>query len=169
MAPKETVRARQLTLVGGASVGDFQQAFRVHLSEKLKRNRLVLRLLEALDREEELSILDVAQLLTKNCPYVSASASTWESYAENISEWLDAADLAIYDKKIKRIQHYESGTQVRERHFSRSYRRSGIAVIPVQYRPVESLAKAFSIARSREGKMDWPAMKPTTRQKAFGS
>ncbi len=149
-----------------AAAADFQAAFRAYLSDKLKRNRLVLLMLDKLTVEPDLSVEQIGQFLMSSCPYISASASSWEDYSDIFCDWLDAGDLAIHDRRGKRLRRYQPGTEIRERHFSRLTRRGGTSVLQVHYGPVAAVAKALAQIL-HGGKFAWPQMGPSTRQKAL--
>ena len=55
----------------------FEELFREHLRERLRRNRLVSRILETLEVEVSLTLDAVSKLLAESCPYISAVESTW--------------------------------------------------------------------------------------------
>lgn len=157
----------RVTLVPAApDYTDFQAAFRFHVGEKLKRNRLVLLVLEQLTSKKQMSIAEVADVLKRGCPYISASSNTWEDYADMFCDWLDAGDLAIHDRRAKKLLRYQPGTELRERYFARLHRRGGPSVLPVHYSPVETVALALSRFLV-DRRMTWPIMGRTTTQKAL--
>ena len=111
----------------------FEDIFREHVRERLRRNRLVSHVLEMLEAEGTLTIDKVSNLLKERCPYISASQSTWVSYSRNFAEWMDTADLATYNKKESTIDYYPPGTQLRDRSLLQGRSRGGTVVPTIQY------------------------------------
>ena len=145
----------------------FEEFFRDHLGERLRRNRLVAQLLATLEIEGSLTLDAVSKLLAECCPYISASESTWALYARVSAGWLDTADLATYKKKEAIIEHYSPGTQLRERNLLQGRSRGGIVIPAIQYGPIEDLAVRLVEAITGSRTIDWTGMPRTTRSKAL--
>ncbi len=79
---------------------EFEDIFREHLREKLRRNRLISKMLTQLENEGTLTIEQVVGLLRSECPYISAKQATWNHYARVFGGWMQIADLATYAKKF---------------------------------------------------------------------
>lgn len=145
----------------------FEEVFREHLRERLRRNRLVSQILETLEVEGVLTLASVSNLLVELCPYISASDSTWRFYARVFAEWMDTADLATHNKRESTIEHYSPGTQLRERNLLQGRSRGGIVVPAVQYGPIEDVAVRLRNAIRGSKTIDWTGTARTTRGKAL--
>src|SRR6185503_9692919 len=97
--------------------------------DKLKRNRIVQTILNALKSEEELHLDDLAILLKDKCPYISASQNTWEDYAETLCAWIEAGDLAMWDNRRKMLSAQQLGHEVAGRQLAAHRKRGGIPVL----------------------------------------
>ena len=145
---------------------EFLKLFTQHVGDKLRGNRLVQCLLEVLDSAEQMTVSEGASLLRDRCPYISASESTWEGYSETFCDWLEAGDVALFDKRRKILNRFVPGRDVRERQFNISRKRGGLQTLPVHYSPVEALFGAY-LKFLREQVWSPPPMKPSTRRKAI--
>ena len=148
-------------------VKGFEEFFREHLRERLRRNRLVSQILQSLEMERSLTLGGVAKLLVERCPYISASESTWNLYARGFAEWMDTADLATYNKREATIEHYSPGTELRERNLLQGRSRGGIVVPSIQYGPIEDVAVRLIDAIRGTRTIDWEGIPHTTRVKAL--
>ena len=147
----------------------FDELFREHLRERLRRNRLVSDITQKLESEKSLTIDDVAILLAERCPYISASSPTWRLYSRIFAEYMDAADLATYNKNEATIEHFAPGTGLRERNLLQGRNRSGIVVPAIQYDPIEDVGIRLIEAIKGTRAVDWKGIKRSTRIKALGS
>ena len=145
----------------------FEDIFREHVRERLRRNRLVSHVLEMLEAERTLTIDKVSNLLKERCPYISASQSTWVSYSRNFAEWMDTADLATYNKKESTIDYYPPWTQLRDRSLLQGRSRGGTVVPTIQYGAVEDVALRMVEALKDNKRIDWTGVKVSTRTKAL--
>lgn len=148
---------------------DFEGSFRAHLKERLRRNRLVWQLTEILKADAPLNMDKVSSLLAEWCPYISATKQTWRTYARTFADWIDAANLAIFDREDGIINNYKPGTDVRERHLRFAKRRGGVRVPCVQYMPVERVAIRLVQATQSEGRVDWTGLKRSTLAKSLAT
>lgn len=64
-----------------AKESELVEQIRVHLRDRLVRNRFVSRIIATLKRETSITEEQVARLLEDWCPYVSATPKTWRMYA----------------------------------------------------------------------------------------
>ena len=152
-------------------IGDgkiFEDSLRVYLKERLRRNRLVWRLLEELQINESLTLERMADILARSCPYISASRQTWQTYASNFADWMEFADLAIFEKREKILSRYKPGTQVRERRIL-SRRRTGMVIPSIQYRPIERVAIRLVEAIQGGGTIDWSGLTRTAIKKSLAA
>lgn len=146
----------------------FQVSLRDHLQDRLRRNRLIWRLSEALEQNGSLSVGEVSEILEGSCPYISASKQTWLTYARIFAGWMDAADLAVLDKGEGVIARYEPGKEIRERDLFLAKRRG--AVTPrIQYSPVEEVATRLVKALQKDGRVDWTGLRRSTIFKALAT
>ncbi|MDA1129004.1 MAG: hypothetical protein O2913_09930 [Chloroflexi bacterium] len=156
--------------IGIMSEGDdFEEHFRGHSRERLRRNRLVARILDALEIEGFLPLNGVANLLADSCPYISASEETWLIYSRVFSEWIDASDLATYNKKEANIYKFSPGTEIRERNLLLGKSRGGIAVPTIQYEPIEDAGIRLINALDGTKVIDWTGMTRSTRTKSLAA
>ncbi len=143
---------------------------RVHLRDRLVRNRFVSRVMASLKIENALTEDRVANLLETWCPYISAASKTWRMYARILSTWLDLADLALYDPKGKMLSYYAPSptAELRKRDVQiPAQRRGGGQVLSIQYSPVEKLA--LEVAGALQGvKPNYGQFRKTTLSKGFG-
>ena len=105
----------------------------------------------------------------EQCPYISASQSTWHLYSRVFAEWMDTADLATYNKKEATIDHYAPGTELRERNLLQGRIRGGIVVPAIQYGPIEEVGVRLVEAINGNRVIDWTGIKSTTRTKALAA
>lgn len=146
----------------------FEEALRNHLRERLQRDRLIWRLLNALREKSTLTVCDVSELLEESCPYISATKQTWETYARLFSKWMDGADLAIYDSQNGIISKYTPGTGIRDRRpLLVERRRRGITIPNIQYKPIEKIIIRLADAAQKEGQIDWEGIKWSTFVKSL--
>ena len=146
------------------------EQIRVHLRDRLVRNRLVSRIIASLKLETSLPEERVARLLESWCPYVSATPKTWRMYAHILSTWLDLADLALYEPKTKMLSYYAPAptAELRKRDVHIPMRRrGGGSVLSIQFAPVERLA--LEVAGALKGvKPRYTQFRETTLSKGLG-
>lgn len=147
--------------------GQFDESFRNHLRERLRRNRIVIRILESLELYKQLNLQEIADLLEKACPYISATSKTWESYAKTFTEWMDEADLLLLDKRKGVASRYQPQTEVREKVIINRGYRGGVGVPQIQYKPSESAVIRVAEALERNNRIDWSGFKKSTVAKAL--
>lgn len=160
----DTVALQLPEPVGGKT---FEEAFREHLREKLRRNRLVSRLLAALEVEHALTIEQVGTLLRDNCPYISAAQNTWHLYARTFGGWMDVADLATYNNGAGTIEHYSPATTLRQRQILQGRSKSGVQMPLVQYNAVVEVGMKIVDAFDGPKRIDWQGVSPSMRSKAL--
>ena len=145
----------------------FEDIFREHIRDRLRRNRLVSHIVETLEVEGTLSVARVSNLLAERCPYISAAHDTWSLYARRFAEWMDTVDLATYNKKGNSIDHYSPNTQLRDRNLLQGRSRGGIVVPTIQYGALEDVAARLVDAIDGNNRIDWTGTPRTTRRKAL--
>ena len=141
---------------------------RDHLQNRLCRNRLIWRLSKLLEEKKILTLLEASKTLEVSCPYISASAETWLTYARVFAGWMDYADLAIFDDRNKELTQYEPGRDIRARDFTLP-RRRGAATPRIQYKPVEDVLVRIVKAIKGDGVVDWTGLRRSTIFKALGT
>jgi len=157
------------TLVEEPETKGFENLLRNHLRDKLQRNRLVLRFLDALEAHNSLSTKEAASLLRQWCPYISAAEQTWKTYARILAEWMDLADLIIFDNEKGSLSRYAPGTEVRKRDRLLPRRRGGMKVPSIQYTPIERTIIRIVEAVETGSSIDWTGMTNSTIAKAVGT
>jgi hypothetical protein len=176
---------KELRLLGIAEVADrklgslvalppggeeFEGTLRIHVKERLKRNRLVWHIIAKLESEPSLAIDDVAKMLATACPYVSAGKATWQTYARVFADWMDFSDLAVFDSRKSRLLAYRPGGEVRQRSIGFGARRRDAAVLPgIQYSPVNEVAHRIATALSTRARVDFSGLKPSTISKSLAT
>lgn len=150
---------------------DFEIALRDHLQERLQRNRLIWRLSKELEESSILTADKASELLKDACPYISATEKTWLTYARTFMGWMDAADLAVLDKKNAILTRYEPGTEIRERRLLLGRQRvaTTLRTLQIQYSPVEEVAIRIVQALRTDGRVDWTGLKKSTIFKALAT
>lgn len=146
----------------------FDETLRTHLHDRLKRNRLIWGILKDLEEKRKLTLEQIAELLEKFCPYISASEKTWNTYGRSLAKWMDIADLAIYNIKKGILSWYTLGeTEVRDfRRFTVSPQ-SNITIPPIQYTPIEKSAIRLIDAMKQRKRIDWSGLTHSTAAKSL--
>jgi hypothetical protein len=168
LARAEDDRIKLSVSIVGAS-DHFEEWFRSNLRERLRRNRLVSRISEELETREQLTLVEVADLLSAANPYISASRQTWRQYARTFADWMDTTDLAILNSSKGTLSRYKPRTELRARRVLPSRRRSGLALPRIQYSPIERAALRLAEALERENRLDWSGFEQSTVTKALAS
>lgn len=140
---------------------------RAWLRNKLQKNRLVFQIAEKLGLKENLNLGEVAEILRESNPYISATDKTWRTYARTFADWMDSADLAIFERNSGIILPYEPGTEVKDR--VPRERRGGLTIPIVQYTPIETAAIRIVEALQENRTISWAGMKKSTVRKALAS
>jgi len=157
----------ELSFPGGVEA--FAGTVSAHLGDRLPRNRLVSRLLEALDADDALPISGVAKVLADSCPYISATMDTWRSYARVLSGWIDAADLGIFDSKRGQLSKYTPETEIRDRSILSAKRRGAVRIPRIQYGPIEEIATRILKALHGERRLDRSELAKSTLKKGLAT
>lgn len=143
----------------------FGNALREHLQSRLPRNRIVRGLLQTLDAKQSMSVQDTAELLTRMCPYISASLDTWLSYARIVADWVDAADLASFDGR--QLARYDPGTRLPDRRVLFARRRPSYILPSMYYEQIESIILRVDEAVRTRTRVDWSGLSRTAVSNAF--
>ena len=154
-----------------SSIEDFDTVLKSYLRDKLRRNRLVWQIIEQLESNSALTLEEVSDILASSSPYTSASKKTWRVYARTFSNWMDTAELAIFNSSNGKLNRYKTGTQVRERRTFPMRRRSNMLMPLTQYTPIEKVVVKLVEALQKDNRVDWTGIgiKKSTLQKALAS
>ena len=147
---------------------DGEVVLRNYLKDRLKANRQVRRLLKTLKEKNALAIDNIAKLLETWCAYISATKQGWLTYARILEEWMDTADLALLDKKNRKLICFDPATEIRERHLLLPKRR-GAKIPQIQYSPVEDIAIRLVRAIHGDGRVNWTGQSKSTIFRALAT
>jgi hypothetical protein len=147
---------------------DGEVVLRNYLKDRLKANRQVRRLLKTLKEKNALAIDNIAKLLETWCAYISATRQGWLTYARILAQWLDTADIALLDKKNRKLICFDPATEIRERHLLLPKRR-GAKIPQIQYSPVEDIAIRLVRALHGDGKVNWTGLGKSTIFRALAT
>jgi len=134
-----------------AAEGPDRQRLRDHLQDRMRRNRMARRVVDKLGSVAGVSLQAIALLLKESCPYVTAIDKTWLLYAKCLAGWLDAADLAIWDRLQKLLRNYDSTKGLRDRALWVASRRMDVSTPRVQYSAILRVADRLAQARLTGG------------------
>ena len=147
---------------------DIEASLRKHLQDRLRANRLVHGLLKILEEKNTLAMDEVSTLFGISVPYRSVSGKTGLKYARILAEWMDFADLAIWDKKNRMLVFFDPATEIRERRLLLPKRR-GSKTPQIQYSPVEKMAERLFQALHGDGRVDWTGFGKNTIFRALAT
>ena len=147
---------------------DGEVVLRNYLKDRLKANRQVRRLLKTLKEKNALTIDNIAKLLETWCAYISATKQGWLTYARILEEWMDTADLALLDKKNRKLICFDPATEIRERNLLLPKRR-GAKIPQIQYSPVEDIAIRLVRAIHGDGRVNWTGQSKSTIFRALAT
>jgi hypothetical protein len=141
---------------------------RHHLRNRLPKNRLVSKILRTLKDNHSLKMADISSRLESSFPFVKMTRLSWLKHARILAEWLDAADLALLNKKEKTLIYFDPATDLRVRNFFLSKRRGG-KTPRIQYAPVENVAIRLVHALQEDGRVNWAGLHKNTIFKALAT
>jgi len=147
---------------------DIEASLRKHLQDRLRANRLVHGLLKILEEKNTLAMDEVSTLFGISVPYRSVSGKTGLKYARILAEWMDFADLAIWDKKNRMLVFFDPATEIRERRLLLPKRR-GSKTPQIQYSPVEKMVERLFQALHGDGRVDWTGFGKNTIFRALAT
>ncbi len=147
---------------------DVQSVLKTYLKDRLNANRLVRRLLKTLKQKNTLPIDNIAKLFETWCVYISATKQAWVRHARILAKWMNTADLALLDKRNRKLIHFDPETEIRERHFVLPKRR-GAKIPLIQYSPVEDIAIRLVRALHGDGRVNWTGLSKSTIFKALAT
>lgn len=151
----------------GVDPDRFMEESRGVAKASLQANRLSAQVLQHLSARGPLTVVDISGILKELCPYVSASDKTWRHYSLAMMDWLDFAELSLYDNKNGIIVEYVPGKQLRERNLSLLRRRGGGLFPTIQYNPVRDVLFRLLEAVTAEQNIDWGDLKKSTIGKSL--
>lgn len=150
-----------LKVILPSEVKKLEFLLRSYLQDRFRDHRLIQRLLNTLKEKNALSIEDLSELFEVSFSYISATTQTWITYAHILARWMDAADLALLDKKNRRLIYFNPKTDIRER-FLLLPKRRGAKTPRIQYSPVERIATRLVHALHGDGRVDWTGLNKNT-------
>jgi hypothetical protein len=147
---------------------DIESSLRKHLRDRLLCNRLVQGLLKILEEKNTLAMDKVFTLFGISVPYRSVAGKAGLKYARILMEWMDFADLAIWNKKNRMLVFFDPATEIRERRLLLPKRR-GSKIPQIQYSPVEKVAEKLFQALQGDGRVDWTGFGKNTIFRALAT
>ena len=152
------------------SISDSQEeSIRNHVSDRLRRNRVVHILLNKLEVQGEFSLTQVAEILRQSFPFISAVAKTWETYARILCCWLDVAVLAVFDSRSGILAQFREGSEIRERHLVFSRTNQGVSLPTIQFAPLVQVALRLVTAVQSKELVDWSGIRRSTIYKSLAN
>lgn len=168
-----TVESDQVTLTRSLAVSDTQeksmQIIRDHVSDRLRKNRVVHTLLNKLDDQGELLLAQVAEILRRSFPFISAVEKTWETYARILCDWLDIAVLAVFDSRSRILAQFREGSEIRERQLVFSRRNQEVSLPTIQFAPLVQVASRLVTAVQSKELVDWSGIRRSTIYKSLAN
>jgi hypothetical protein len=168
----ELVRFGQGNILLQLNMSDANQKMeallRHHLRNRLPKNRLVSEILKALKDNHSLKMVDISRRLESLSPYVKMTGLAWLKHARLLAEWLDAADLALLNKKDKTLIYFDPAKDIRERDLVLPARRGG-KTPRIQYEPVENIAIRLVHALKEDGRVNWTGLHRNTIFRALAT
>lgn len=141
---------------------------RHHLRNRLPENRLVSEILKVLKDNHRLKMVDISRRLESLSPFIKMTRLAWLKHARILAEWLDAADLALLNKKDKTLIYFDPATDIRERDLFLPTRRGG-KTPRIQYAPVEIIAIRLVRALQEDGRVNWTGFHKNTIFRALAT
>jgi len=145
-----------------------ESLLRHHLRKRLPKNRLVSKVLNALKDNYRLKMVDISRCLESLSPYIKMTRLAWLKQARILAQWLDAADLALLNKKDKTLIYFDPVTDIRERDLFLPIRRGG-KTPRIQYTPVEIIAIRLVRALREDGRVNWTGLSKNTIFRALAT
>ena len=146
--------AASLEIALPAGHPDMEASLRKHLRDRLRGIRSVQGLLKNLEEKNTLDMDDVSALFEISVSYRSVAGKAGLKYARILAEWMDFADLAVWNKKNRVLAFFDPATEIRERRLLLPKRR-GSKIPQIQYSPVEEMAERLFQALQGDGRVDW--------------
>ncbi len=147
---------------------EMEALLRNHLRNRLHKNRLVSEILKALKDNQGLKMVDISSRLESLSPFIKMTRRAWLKHASILAEWLDAADLALLNKKDKTLIYFDPATDIRERDLFLPTRRGG-KTPRIQYAPVEIIAIRLVHALQEDGRVNWTGLHKSTIFRALAT
>ncbi len=136
---------------------DLAVVLRNILRRRLSENHSVSKILKVLKTNRMLTMYDISALLEKLSPAITIKKRTWLIHAHMLSQWLDAADLALLDKNNKNLVYFDTESEIRARDLFLPRRRGG-ETPRVPYACVESIAERLVQSLHGDGIVDWTGL-----------
>lgn len=159
----------RLALPVASSKEELMETLRHHARDRLRTNRVVYDLLADLGKHGKLSLAEVAQLLRRSFPFISAVENTWSTYARILCGWLDVAVLAVFDSRNALLTQFREGSEIRERQLVFAKRNRGVRLPNIQFAAVTQVACMLTTAVQNKQRVDWSKFKRSTIYKSLAS
>ena len=140
---------------------EIEALLRNHLRDRLPKNRLVSEILKALKERHRLKTIDMCSRLKPLFPFIKMTRRAWLKHTGILAGWLDAADLAVLNKKDRTLIYFDPETDIRMRDFFLPKRRGG-KTPRIQYAPVENVAIRLVDALQGDGRVNWAGLHKNT-------
>lgn len=155
-------------------IRDLENSVKIHLRERLKRNRLVIKILDSVDAQRSLSIDEIATLLAGSSPYVSATEATWRFYARAMCDWMSAGGLVYFDKKRNQVIDIRDPGELKPGMISKLADREGMTLPQVQFAPTSRVLKRIAENLGADNSVDlndisWSDLSTSTYKKAIAT
>jgi hypothetical protein len=141
---------------------------RNHLRDRLPKNLLISEILKTLEDKHTLPLDEVPAILETLCPFIKMTKHAWLKYARVLTQWMDTADLALFDKKNRQLVYFDPTSDIRDRNLFLPKRR-GSKIPRIQYAPVENIAIRLVHALHGDGNVDWTGFSKNTIFKALAT
>jgi hypothetical protein len=140
---------------------DLTITLRNFLRNRLSENHSVSKIIKTLKDNQVLAMADISILLETLSPLIKIKKRAWLIHAQMLSQWLDAADLALMDKTKKTLVYFDPESEIRERDLFLPRRRGG-KIPKAPYAPVENIAVRLVNALQGDGIVDWTGFSKNT-------
>lgn len=140
---------------------DTMTTLRNHLRARFPRNRPISEILKTLKDKHILALVEISAILETLFPFTKITQYAWSKYARILAQWLDAADLALFDKKNRKLVYFDPATEIRVRNLVFPKRR-GSKTPRIQYASIENMAIRLVHALQGDGSLDWTGLSKNT-------
>lgn len=147
---------------------EMEVLLRNHLRNRLPKNRLVSEILKALKNNRELKMVDISSRLESLFPFIKMTRIVWLKHTRILAEWMDAADLALLNKKNKTLIYFDPTTDIRIHDLFLPKRRGG-KTPRIQYAFVENVVMRLVHALQRDGRVNWTGLHKNTIFRALAT
>jgi hypothetical protein len=147
---------------------EMEAMLRHHLRNRLSKNRLASEILKTLKDNHRLKMVDISNRLESLFPFIKMTGLAWLKHVRILAEWLDAADMALLNKKDKTLIYFDQATDIREHDLFLPARRGG-KTPRIQYAPVENVVIRLVNALQKDGRVNWTGLHKNTIFRALAT